>query len=119
MKHPFDALNLDVLKTHFKSKNWNPLKIHTSLREYRYFLAKIQKGEFVGPSEIVDQVWHVHMLHTEKYTNDCNLLFGYYLHHVPSVGKVTKTLCTPALPSKALCTPAVASRALCTPVIAA
>src|SRR5437773_2173683 len=40
-------------------------------------------------SKDVDEFWHTHILQTIKYTEDCEAVFGKYLHHAPHVGEVT------------------------------
>jgi len=35
------------------------------------------------PSKLIDRVWHCHLLDTQKYMKDCQLLFGSYIHHFP------------------------------------
>jgi len=40
----------------------------------------------VAPSEKLDEYWHMHILDTKKYMEDCQLVFGYYLHHYPYFG---------------------------------
>ncbi len=40
----------------------------------------------IAPNETVDEYWHFHILDTRKYISDCNLIFGYYLHHYPYFG---------------------------------
>jgi hypothetical protein len=35
----------------------------------------------------VDEFWHTHILQTVKYTEDCEHVFGFYLHHYPHVGE--------------------------------
>jgi hypothetical protein len=44
-------------------------------------------------SEEVDEFWHTHILQTIKYTDDCEALFGRYLHHAPHVGEVAGAFC--------------------------
>lgn len=39
-----------------------------------------------APSEKLDEYWHTHILDTKKYIEDCQLVFGYYLHHYPYFG---------------------------------
>jgi hypothetical protein len=34
----------------------------------------------------VDKIWHVHILDTSKYREDCNFLFGFFLEHFPYIG---------------------------------
>lgn len=38
------------------------------------------------PSCWVDDFWHLHILDTIKYAEDCNRFFGYFLHHFPCFG---------------------------------
>lgn len=38
------------------------------------------------PSQLIDRVWHCHLLDTQKYMKDCQLLFGSYIHHFPFYG---------------------------------
>lgn len=39
-----------------------------------------------APSEKLDEYWHMHILDTKKYMEDCQFVFGYYLHHYPYFG---------------------------------
>ena len=39
-----------------------------------------------APSMKLDEYWHMHILDTEKYMNDCQVMFGKYLHHYPYFG---------------------------------
>ena len=64
-------------------------KAKDAITSYRFFLklrAKHSKDELV-PTETIDKVWHSHILHTERYTKDCNDIFGRYIHHRPSFKK--------------------------------
>jgi hypothetical protein len=57
-------------------------------REYRRFLTLKRlypSMEFV-PSKLVDAFWHAHILDTRSYHQDCQTVFGYYLHHYPYFG---------------------------------
>ncbi|MBK1987928.1 hypothetical protein A0J48_010310 [Sphaerospermopsis aphanizomenoides BCCUSP55] len=38
------------------------------------------------PNRVIDKVWHCHLLDTQKYMADCQLLFGAYVHHFPFYG---------------------------------
>src|SRR5262249_32283630 len=40
-------------------------------------------------SQDVDEFWHTYILQTLKYSEDCERVFGTYLHHAPHVGEVT------------------------------
>jgi len=39
-----------------------------------------------APSAKLDEYWHMHILDTQKYMEDCQLVFGRYLHHYPYFG---------------------------------
>jgi len=38
------------------------------------------------PSKDIDAFWHQHILDTKKYAEDCDMIFGYFLHHFPYFG---------------------------------
>ena len=65
-------------------------KIPALLDEYRKFLAlkRLEPDKTrVVPSCDVDEVWHLHILNTRRYAEDCERIFGFYLHHDPSFGE--------------------------------
>ena len=39
--------------------------------------------QLCGPGDVVDKIWHSHILHSEQYHFQCNKIFGSYLHHTP------------------------------------
>lgn len=39
-----------------------------------------------APSVKLDEYWHMHILDTQKYMEDCQMIFGRYLHHYPYFG---------------------------------
>ncbi|NRF71801.1 hypothetical protein HLB44_32930 [Aquincola sp. S2] len=40
----------------------------------------------LAPEQDVDRFWHMHILDTRKYADDCEVIFGYFLHHFPYLG---------------------------------
>ena len=56
--------------------------------EYRKFLVLCfeQPDEPVVPSSFIDDFWHLHILDTQKYMEDCDQYLGYMLHHFPYFG---------------------------------
>src|SRR5437764_5837246 len=62
-------------------------------RGYKTYLTMLAKypdhAEDILLSKEVDEFWHTHILQTIKYTEDCEAVFGKYLHHAPHVGEVT------------------------------
>ena len=57
-------------------------------REYiRYLtLCILYPNEAVVPSSEVDEFWHLHILDTLKYAEDCQTYIGSFLHHFPYFG---------------------------------
>lgn len=56
--------------------------------EYEKYLilCKEHPEEALVPSAAVDDFWHFHILDTQKYQEDCQIFFGYFLHHFPYFG---------------------------------
>jgi hypothetical protein len=55
--------------------------------EYLKFMRLMQLFPYLrfSPSEIVDQVWHEHILFTREYRAFCKKHFGKYVNHAPTV----------------------------------
>ncbi|MBW4684794.1 MAG: glycine-rich domain-containing protein-like [Komarekiella atlantica HA4396-MV6] len=67
---------------------WSREKAEYAVSQYKKFLflnALYPEQELV-PTKEIDNVWHVHILDTEKYRNDCQYLFGRFLDHYPYSG---------------------------------
>jgi hypothetical protein len=60
---------------------------------YKNFLTMVVKyqddAEDIMLAKDVDEFWHTHILQTMKYADDCERVFGTFLHHEPHVGEVT------------------------------
>ncbi len=53
---------------------------------YKRFLL-LKKKHFalpLVPTKEIDEFWHNHILHTQRYMQDCQQIFGTYLHHTPA-----------------------------------
>lgn len=58
-----------------------------ALDEYRRFcFLAVTVAHAVTPSELVDEVWHTHIVDTRRYERFCAEVLQYDLHHVPSRG---------------------------------
>lgn len=61
---------------------------------YKHFLIIAVKNqesaEEILPSKDVDEFWHTHILQTMKYADDCQKVFGTFLHHNPHIGKLSE-----------------------------
>ena len=86
------ALDLDPIKVklmHAESgEGWSLEKANAVEFEYRRFLYLMKKFplERTAPLFDVDTFWHYHILDTLKYAQDCEQVFGYFLHHFPYIG---------------------------------
>jgi hypothetical protein len=69
---------------------WTLEQTTAAIEDYRRFLLLnyLYPDRIIVPSQIVDRVWHEHILDTEKYQADCLEIFGYFLHHYPFFGMV-------------------------------
>ena len=65
-------------------------RIELAYKNYLIMLTKYQEhAEDILLSQDVDEFWHTHILQTRKYTEDCERVFGAFLHHEPHVGART------------------------------
>ena len=53
--------------------------------EFLYLVDRHPHSRLV-PTIEVDEVWHHHILDTRKYAEDCQTLFGRFIHHAPHTG---------------------------------
>jgi hypothetical protein len=85
-------LDLDPIKVKLMHKEsgegWTLEYANAVESEYRRFLylMKMFPNEQTAPLFDVDVFWHYHILDTMKYADDCESVFGYFLHHFPYVG---------------------------------
>lgn len=56
--------------------------------EYRKFLAMqlMHPEAVIVPCQIVDEMWHRHILDTAAYRDDCAAIFGRFMDHFPYFG---------------------------------
>lgn len=88
-----DRLDLSQMKTKLclpveeRGKGWSRSRAEEAEKWYKRFLKLcVLQDEKVVPPGDVDEMWHCHLLHTRKYHEDCQRIFGHYLHHSPSDG---------------------------------
>jgi len=90
--HPFVA-SLNFQKLSWKLSESSEAKmtkvecLYAEQEYQRYLTLKVlyPRVELV-PNKLVDEFWHAHILDTKAYHEDCNKVFGYYLHHYPYFG---------------------------------
>jgi hypothetical protein len=65
-------------------KFWTKEFTDQTILEYKKFMYLAATSDFmVSPSEIIDVVWHQHLIFTQSYQNFCNIL-GKQIQHIPS-----------------------------------
>jgi hypothetical protein len=85
-------LDLEPLKVKLQSlgdgPGWTLAKCDTVELLYKNFLFlcfKYPEAKLV-PTPDIDDFWHAHILDTRKYMDDCQEIFGRFLHHFPYLG---------------------------------
>jgi hypothetical protein len=89
-----DIQSLDMSKIMTKVKYWKPdIDQAEAEKQYRLFiyLCSIYDGFLVVPNEIVDEVWHNHILFTHDYLAFCNQIAGKFIHHNPLISDCSVT----------------------------
>lgn len=88
------ALDLSYLidtmcASHYPLPRWTREDAEKCCQLYKNFLylQKKHAGEVLVPTREIDEFWHNHILYTKKYFEDCQSIFGYYLHHMPASPK--------------------------------
>lgn len=70
-----------------EGEGWSQHLINEVERQYRQFLKlSALPGPVVVPTKLIDVFWHAHILDTRKYAEDCDQIFGRFLHHFPYFG---------------------------------
>lgn len=86
-----DELDLGPIKVKLMRQDgeeWSRDHVQIVEKEYKKFLFLNLKYPFakIVPTKSIDTFWHYHILDTMKYTEDCQKVFGYFLHHFPYFG---------------------------------
>ena len=86
------TLDLDPIKVklmHSESgEGWSRKYADRMELGYRRFLTLMAKypDATIAPTMDIDEFWHYHILDTLKYAEDCQNVFGHFLHHFPYLG---------------------------------
>jgi hypothetical protein len=67
---------------------WTKVQCEEAEAAYKKFLAlkRTYPDKEIVPDKQVDLFWHQHILDTQKYAEDCQEIFGYFMHHFPYFG---------------------------------
>lgn len=83
------AVDFTMLKRKLvEDKGWTREMADSAEELYRKFLALNIRypDQKICPTGPIDEFWHAHILDTQAYARDCELLFGRFLHHFPYFG---------------------------------
>ena len=92
MIEAIDGLDLGPIKFKLmdpqEGEGWSREFVEHMEAQYRRYLTLVAKypREAIAPDKDVDRFWHAHILDTRKYMDDCERVFGGYLHHFPYFG---------------------------------
>lgn len=87
-----DELDLEPIMVKLMDKEegagWTLEQCLTAEKWYKRYLklTLLYPCENIVPSKQIDTFWHFHILDTMKYQEDCEHIFGYFLHHFPYLG---------------------------------
>ena len=86
------SLDLDAIKVKLLDREdgigWSLDQVEAVEVKYRQYLFLNWKYPDLAivPSKEVDKFWHFHILDTRKYADDCQNIFGRFLHNFPYFG---------------------------------
>ncbi len=85
------ALDLEPIKFKLMDRSeegWSREQADRVEADYKRFLMLVVKypQQTIALSRETDKFWHGHILDTMKYAEDCEKVFGYFLHHYPYLG---------------------------------
>lgn len=71
-----------------EGEGWSMRQVNVAELWYKRFLVLnyMYPDETIVPDQVVDTFWHYHILDTRKYADDCQHIFGRFLHHFPYFG---------------------------------
>jgi hypothetical protein len=86
------AIDLEMVKMKMslpdEGEGWSPEQCEDAEVQYKRFLhmnKKFMKAAIV-PTDVIDTMWHYHILDTRAYHKDSESVFGGYFHHFPYFG---------------------------------
>ena len=89
-KKLIDELDLThIMERVMKEKRWTRRMVEVTTHYYKNFLylSKKYKEYRFSPSTQIDEIWHAHILYTKDYHEMCEKVFGFYLHHQPTINE--------------------------------
>ena len=86
-----ESINFSMIETKLCDKSglkWSRAKARKGIQKYKQWLYLKLHDPMARlvPTELIDDVWHYHILDTKAYATDCQRVFGKFLHHFPYFG---------------------------------
>lgn len=87
-----DSLDFSMLKMKLQDTEeglgWSAEQCDFVEMDYKRFLALkfAYPDEEIVPNQEIDKFWHYHILDTMAYADDCERVFGHFVHHFPYFG---------------------------------
>lgn len=91
--YAIEQIDLEPIKAKLidtrEGKGWTLERANRTERLYKRFLYLCHiygRTHPIVPTPDIDEMWHQHILDTRKYSDDCERVFGYFVHHYPYFG---------------------------------
>ena len=86
-----ESLDLECIKIKLmyaeEGEKWTRSQADEAEKLYKRFLYMVSgTNRRIVPTRPIDKFWHTHILDTRKYADDCQRVFGYFVHHFPYFG---------------------------------
>ncbi|MEW6496929.1 MAG: hypothetical protein AB1589_31065 [Cyanobacteriota bacterium] len=83
--HKLKKLDLGLIAHQLLHHGWTHQQAMRAISCYKMFLSLAYLYPHIPlvPTQEIDWVWHCHILHTRKYRQDCQMLFGRFIDHEP------------------------------------
>jgi hypothetical protein len=78
-------IDFEPIAHQLMQSGWTRQQTTCAIFRYKIFLSLIYLHPHTPlvPTQEIDRVWHCHILHTRKYRQDCQMLFGRFIDHEP------------------------------------
>lgn len=92
LREQIDAIDLSMVKLKLmdeeEGQGWSKEHVDHVEKRYRRYLMMLRLSPFgdAVPTRDIDLFWHQHILDTRAYANDCERVFGEFIHHFPYFG---------------------------------
>jgi len=83
----FSMLKMKLMELE-EGEGWTAEQCDEVELEYKRYLQLklLYPDEKIVPNQAIDTMWHYHILDTEAYHQDCDSVFGFFMHHYPYFG---------------------------------